>query len=30
MVSSYCVNRPQFWRVGVEELDCKIEEESSH
>jgi len=26
MASSYCVNRPQFWRVGVEELGYKIEE----
>jgi hypothetical protein len=26
MASSYCVNRPLFWRVGVEELGCKIED----
>jgi hypothetical protein len=30
MASSYCVNRAQFWRVGAEELGCKIEEEISH
>jgi len=30
MASSYCVNRAQFWRVGVEELGCTIEDEISH
>jgi hypothetical protein len=30
MAPSYCVNRAQFWRVGVEELGCTIEDESCH